>query len=120
MVHYGASASVPTEGQEMTVLLGRTPVDRLAKFARVWSSRGSALRGDTVQAMETGEDGESELNVSDILAVLSDRADLLAALKLAVDLVDRDIIRVRGSDRDELLSALEKWNDAIAKATGAS
>lgn len=35
------------------------------------------------------------------------------ALKLAVDLVDRDVIRVRPTERSELLDALGKWNAAL-------
>jgi hypothetical protein len=39
---------------------------------------------------------------------------VVTALRLAVDMVERDVIRVRPSDRDELLSALSVWNAALA------
>jgi hypothetical protein len=44
--------------------------------------------------------------------------NLLAAVKLAVDLVDRDVIRVRPSDRERLTDALVMWWAAINKAEG--
>jgi hypothetical protein len=39
---------------------------------------------------------------------------VVEALRLAVDLVERDVIRVRPSDREELMSALSVWNAALA------
>lgn len=60
---------------------GSTPSERLAKFARVWSERGSALRGDTVYQLETGDDGSSVLNVSDVQEILRDRDTMLLALQ---------------------------------------
>ena len=75
----------------------------------MWSSRITALRGDTVQALETGDDGESVLNVSDIRAVLCDRADLLAALVVAKDWLAPQGVPSRFADQIDA---------AIAKATG--
>jgi hypothetical protein len=58
---------------------GDTPVDRLAKFAVEWPK--SSHRSDDIQGLNVGhETRHAELCMSDILAVLSDRADLLAAL----------------------------------------
>ena len=47
-----------------------------------------------------------------------DRA--VEALRLAVDLVNRDVIRVRPSDRDELINALTLWNEIIADHDGSA
>ena len=41
---------------------------------------------------------------------------LLAVALKALDLVERDVIRVRPSDREELLAWLEDLNGSIAKA----
>jgi hypothetical protein len=43
--------------------------------------------------------------------------ELLAALQKAVELVDSNVIRVRDSDRAQLIAALTQWNTAIANAT---
>lgn len=42
-------------------------------------------------------------------------AELAESLELAVDLVDRDVIRVRPSDKGELIEALTTWNTALTK-----
>lgn len=47
-------------------------------------------------------------------ALAADNARLVAALHLAVDLVERDVIRVRPSDRDELMAALAIWQASSA------
>ena len=92
---------------------GDTPSERLAKFARVWMTRGGALRGETVYAMETGEDGCAEITVPDLLAVLSDRADLLGALgRIAA------CRQTCASDEVEPWELQDIARAAIAKATG--
>lgn len=40
---------------------------------------------------------------------------MMEALKLAVTLVHVDAIRVRDSEKDKLIDALEQWNEAISK-----
>jgi hypothetical protein len=87
---------------------GDTPVDRLAKFAVEWPK--GTHRDDAVVSLETGGARESVLNVSDLLAVLSDRADLLAAL---VRLRDTDVNCSQEEDR----AAWAQAHAAIAKAT---
>jgi hypothetical protein len=44
--------------------------------------------------------------------------DMYEALALAVDLVERDVIMVRPSEREELIAALTEWNLALSKARG--
>jgi hypothetical protein len=47
------------------------------------------------------------------------RAERLAeALRSAVDLVERDVIQVRPSDRGELITALTQWNAALEQEAG--
>lgn len=46
----------------------------------------------------------------------SDVSSLVEALERAVRLVERDVIRVRPSDREELMDALAQWNEALAQA----
>lgn len=50
--------------------------------------------------------------------LISAAPDMYEALKLAVDLVERDVIRVRPSEYEELIAALEAWNLALSKARG--
>ncbi len=92
---------------------GDTPVDRLAKFARVWS--GMSQRDGLIYGLEVGGEKHSELNVSDLRAVLSDRADLLAACQTALAYCEHlksSIFAVEPDHAAELRAA-------IAKATGA-
>lgn len=58
--------------------------------------------------------GESQANAH----LISAAPDMYEALASAIDLVERDVIRVRPSEREELMSALEAWNTALAKARG--
>ncbi len=46
--------------------------------------------------------------------------ELSAALNEVLDFVDRDIILIRPSERDEFLSGLERWNIAAANARKAA
>lgn len=41
----------------------------------------------------------------------------VVALQEVLEMVEKDIIHVRPSDREMFLSALEKWNEALASAT---
>lgn len=71
---------------------------------------------------DTGEEGFVEKDLPNSHypgGLVHDHAqDLLKAVKAAVDLVERDVIRVRPSEKDELLAALAQWNESIAKAEG--
>ena len=80
-----------------------------------------AVKRLTEDAKRLGKNSASSVvSKADLQLLLSERAELLAtvermrgALELAVDLVDRDVIRVRPSERSELLDALGKWNAAL-------
>lgn len=95
-------------------------------IARVWGDNGAgyenarrivacvnACAGIDTLSLEAG--GIGWLQTACQLAY-SQRDELLEALKRAVRLVDCDVIRVRPSDKHELLEALELWNKVIAKA----
>lgn len=61
---------------------------------------------------------DSIIAMNSHMAKLTEQRDeLLEALRLAVKLVNDDVIRVRDTERETLLDALSAWNCAIAKAT---
>ena len=91
---------------------GNTPVERIEKFASEWP-KGSH-HGDELHGLNLGEDTRhAELLMSDILAVLSDRAELLAVL-----ISTRANLQAMA---DEGIVAQDSWPTidlAIAKAIG--
>jgi hypothetical protein len=84
---------------------GDTPVERIEKFAVEW--RRGSHRGNELYGLNLGEGARhAELLMSDLRAVLSDRADLLAAL-----------VRIRDGSHEHS-SAYSVALAAISKATG--
>ena len=82
---------------------GDTPVERIEKFAVEW--RRGSHRGNELYGLNLGA-RHAELLLSDLRAVLSDRADLLAAL-----------VRIRDGSHEHS-SAYSVALAAISKATG--
>jgi len=84
---------------------GDTPVERIEKFAVEW--RHGRHRGNELHGLNLGDAARhAELLMSDLRAVLSDRADLLAAL-----------VRIRDGSHEHS-SAYSVALAAISKATG--
>ena len=102
--------------------------ERVNAFAKRWDARigFGAQTSDLIYAITVhGFDGDAELRASDLREILSayDRQAeeierLRGALDEVSDFVDRDIIRVRPSERAEFLAGLERWNAARARQGG--